>query len=124
VGKKDDLMGVVEIRKTDFQFQEKKWYPMVNGEGEVQLGLKFLGATYTNYLDSANPYWREWPIVKKILNKLPNTGASNVLAKLPDYTAASRILYSSVVFFQDVHNVLPRPAKKGRSTTAKTTSEK
>jgi hypothetical protein len=107
-----NLMGRMELQKNDFQFEASKWFKVIDGEGEVELGLRFLGNTYENYVTAQQPYWREWPMVKRLARLVPFSSRlsvfSNIVSKLPTYEQAARILFSQVSFFVDTHGVLPK----------------
>ncbi len=107
-----NYLGRVQVQKSDFQFANTKWFPLVDGQGELELGLVFLGNTYDKFVNSANPYWREWAIVKRLQRFAPFSShfsvARNVLSKIPTYEQAARILFSQVAVFVDSGGMLPK----------------
>ncbi len=78
----------------------------------MELGLRFLGNTYEKFVTSADPYWREWPVVKRLSRLIPFSSKlsvfRNIVSKLPTYEQAARILFSQVSFFVDTNGVLPK----------------
>ena len=86
--------------------------PCAEEKHQVEIGLQFLGNTYDKFVTSENPYWREWPWVKRLLRLVPFSSKlsvfRNIVSKLPNYEQASRILFSRVSFFVDANGVLPK----------------
>ena len=118
VAAKDDFMGSIVIRRRDFRFEKVRTFPILNTKnvvhGSIEISLEFLGQTYEKFKTSTNPYWRQWPMVKRLLSFIPTVGLSNVMAKLPDYVEGARMRYSDWYFFVDVANVVPKAGKSRR----------
>ncbi len=111
-GRSDEMMGYAELFCDTFQFESTHWLPLLQGQGEVQVSLKYLGSSFEKFVTSASPFWQKWPIVKTLFSKIPGLSQLSIIRhlilRLPTYFSVARARYSGLAFFTDTHSVLPK----------------
>jgi hypothetical protein len=127
IGKKDDLMGTLIVRPSDFFDFKDKWFPLTTGQGEMHLGLRVVGTTWyyvwlrwktphfcftssfsildcrTRYQHTPHAFWREWPSVVRIQAILERV-LPNVVVGVFSWRHFLFNLYAKIPTYNQVRN--------------------